>query len=83
VIVNPESTIATVFSHFPLTSPVVMLVRVAMNNVGWGELLISMILLAAAFFGSVWVAGKIYRTGILMYGKKASWNELFKWIKQS
>ncbi len=83
VIVNPESTIALVFSHFPLTSPVVMLVRVAMDSVSWAELLISMALLVVAFFGSVWVAGKIYRTGILMYGKKASWKELFKWIKQS
>lgn len=83
VIINPESTIALIFSHFPLTSPVVMLVRVAMDNVGWGELIISMVLLVGAFFGSVWMAGKIYRTGILMYGKKASWKELFKWIRLS
>lgn len=81
VIVNPESTIATVFSHFPLTSPVVMLVRVAMDTASWGELLISMSLLILAFIGSVWLAGKIYRTGILMYGKKASWKELYKWLK--
>ncbi|MFK7757534.1 MAG: ABC transporter permease [Flavobacteriales bacterium] len=81
IIVNPESTIATVFSIFPLTSPIIMMVRVAMGNFEWWELALSMIALVATFIGSVWVAGKIYRTGILMYGKKVSYKELWKWLR--
>ncbi len=81
VIVNPESTIATVFSIFPLTSPVIMLVRVAMNSYEWWELALSIVVLIATFIGTVWLSGKIYRTGILMYGKKASYKELWKWLR--
>ena len=81
VIVNPESTIATVFSIFPLTSPIIMLVRVSMGSFEWWELALSMIVLIATFIGTVALAGKIYRTGILMYGKKVSYRELWKWLK--
>jgi ABC-2 type transport system permease protein len=49
-------------------------------DVPWWELLLSMGLLVMAFLGMVWVAGRIYRTGILMYGKKVTWKELGKWI---
>ncbi|MEJ6796462.1 MAG: ABC transporter permease [Flavobacteriales bacterium] len=81
VIVNPESTIATVFSIFPLTSPIIMLVRVSMGSFEWWELALSMMVLIATFIGTVALAGKIYRTGILMYGKKVSYRELWKWLK--
>lgn len=81
VIVNPESTIATVFSIFPLTSPIIMLVRVSMGSFEWWELVLSVIVLIATFIGTVALAGKIYRTGILMYGKKVSYKELWKWLK--
>ncbi len=81
VIVNPESTIATVFSIFPLTSPIIMLVRVSMGSFEWWELALSIIVLIATFIGTVALAGKIYRTGILMYGKKVSYMELWKWLK--
>ena len=81
VIVNPESTIATVFSIFPLTSPIIMLVRVSMGSFEWWELALSIIVLIATFIGTVALAGKIYRTGILMYGKKVSYRELWKWLK--
>lgn len=81
VIVNPESTIATVFSIFPLTSPIIMLVRVSMGSFEWWELVLSVIILIATFIGTVALAGKIYRTGILMYGKKVSYKELWKWLK--
>lgn len=81
VIVNPESTIATVFSIFPLTSPIIMLVRVSMGSFECWELALSMIVLIATFIGTVALAGKIYRTGILMYGKKVSYRELWKWLK--
>lgn len=79
---NPNSTVAVWCSEIPFTSPVVMLVRVAMGGEGMVlQVLLSMILLVGTFIGSTWVAAKIYRTGILMYGKKPSYKELFKWLR--
>lgn len=77
---NPEGPIAFWFSMIPLTSPVVMMARIPFGVPPW-ELLLSMILLVTSFVFMVWLSGKIYRTGILMYGKKASWKELAKWIR--
>lgn len=78
---NPESNTVFWTSVFPLTSPVVMMVRVAMGTAQLWELLFSMSLLITGFLLCTWLAGKIYRTGILMYGKKITYKELFKWIK--
>jgi len=80
VIENPHGSIAVAFSIFPLTSPIVMLMRIPFG-VPWWELLISMALLLVTFFGIVWFAAKIYRVGILMYGKKPSYKDLYKWLK--
>ncbi len=80
VINDPHGTVATVFSMIPLTSPIVMMMRIPFG-VPWWQILISMTLLFGTFFGVVWFAAKIYRVGILMYGKKPSWKELFKWLK--
>lgn len=77
---NPEGTATTIFSLVPLTSPVVMMVRVAMG-VAILEAVMSMLLLVGGFLLATWVAGKIYRTGILMYGKKVNYRELWKWIR--
>lgn len=77
---DPHGTIATVFSMVPLTSPIVMMMRIPFG-VPWWQIAISMILLFGTFFGVVWFAAKIYRVGILMYGKKPGWKELFKWLK--
>jgi len=80
---NPEGAAVFWFSQIPLTSPIVMMVRVAMGFDGssiW-ELILSMALLIAGFVFCVWLAGKIYRVGILMYGKKVSYKELAKWLK--
>jgi len=76
---NPEGPIAFWFSMIPFTSPIVMMARIPFGVPGW-QLALSMFLLIAAFIGMVWVAGKIYRTGILMYGKKPSWKEIGKWL---
>ena len=78
---NPDSASMFWLSLFPLTSPVVMLVRIAMGSAELWEVLLSMTLLIITFIGAVWVAAKIYRTGILMYGKKPSYKEIFKWLK--
>ncbi len=79
VMSNPNSAIAQFFSIFPLTSPIVMMVRLPFGVPAW-ELALSMIMLVVGFLFFTWIAGKIYRTGILMYGKKTSWKELGKWL---
>jgi len=82
---NPEGASVFWFSLFPLTSPIVMMVRIAMgfdSGTVW-QLFLSMGLLIAGFLGAVWLAGKVYRVGILMYGKKTTYKELWKWIRFS
>ncbi len=80
VITHPESPLVFWFSMIPLTSPIIMMVRVALG-VQITDLVISMIFLVLGFVGTVWVAARVYRTGILMYGKKATYGELWKWIR--
>ncbi len=80
VIENPHGTVSTVFSMIPLTSPIVMLMRIPFG-VPWWQVLISIFLLVASILFITWLAAKIYRVGILMYGKKPSYKELFKWMK--
>ena len=75
---TPDSPIMVWASMIPFTSPIVMMGRIP-SGVPWYQLLTSMALLVAGFIFTTWLAGKIYRTGILMYGKKASWKEMFKW----
>lgn len=79
VVTDPNSGIAQFFSIFPLTSPIVMMVRLPFGVPVW-ELALSMVCLVIGFLFFTWVAGKIYRTGILMYGKKTSWKEIGKWL---
>ena len=75
---DPNSSLAVFGSLFPLTSPVVMMGRITYDIPTW-ELITSMILLIGCFILFTWMTGKIYRTGILMYGKKPSWKEMIKW----
>lgn len=77
---NPEGSLAFWGSIIPLTSPIVMLVRIPYGVPVW-ELLLSMITLIGAFLVVTWIASKIYRTGILMYGKKVSYKEIWKWLR--
>ena len=80
VINDPHGPISTVFSMIPFTSPIVMLMRVPFG-VAWYEIAISMALLLCTFVFMVWMAAKIYRVGILMYGKKPTYKDLWKWLK--
>ncbi len=80
VINDPHGPISTIFSMIPFTSPIVMLMRVPFG-VPWYEIAISMALLLVTFVFMVWFAAKIYRVGILMYGKKPTYKDLWKWIK--
>jgi len=79
-ITNPEGQLVFWFSIIPFTSPVVMMARIPFNPPVI-EIILSMGLLVLTFLAMTWLAGKIYRTGILMYGKKASYRELIKWIR--
>jgi len=79
VMTNPESKLGYWFSIVPFTSPVVMMVRMPFDppaaDIAW-----SMAALVAGFIGTTWLAARIYRTGILMYGKKVTYRELGKWL---
>jgi len=79
VIQNPGSSIAFWFSMIPLTSPIVMLVRLPFGVPLW-EIVLSMSLLIGGFFATAWLAARIYRVGVLMYGKKVTFRELSKWL---
>jgi len=76
---NPEGPLAFWTSIIPLTSPVTMMVRIPFGIPAW-QIILSMVLLLATIFGTIWMAGKIYRTGILMYGKKVNLKEIVKWL---
>jgi ABC-2 type transport system permease protein len=79
VMQNPHGSLAFWMSMIPLTSPVVMVVRLPFGVPGW-ELALSMFLLVATFIVAVWLAGRIFRIGVLMYGQKVSFNLLRKWL---
>jgi ABC-2 type transport system permease protein len=79
---NPESPLAFWFSLIPLTSPIVMMARIPFGVPYW-QIALSMALMLVTFGAFVWMAAKIYRTGILMYGKKTSWKEMWKWLRYS
>lgn len=76
---EPDSTIAFWASIIPFTSPINMIVRLP-YGVPVYELILSMVLLIAGFLGTSWLSARIYRVGILMYGKKLTWKDLSKWL---
>ncbi|MBE7632895.1 ABC transporter permease [Tenacibaculum finnmarkense genomovar ulcerans] len=80
VVNDPHGPVSVIFSYIPLTSPIVMLMRVPFG-VAWWEIALSMLLLVLSFIAIVWVAAKIYRVGILMYGKKPTYKDLWKWMR--
>lgn len=80
IVNNPDSPLSFWLSIIPLTSPIAMMIRVPFGVPVW-ELALSMTLLVAGFIFTTWVASRIYRVGILMYGKKVSYKELIKWFR--
>ncbi len=80
VISNPEGALSFWLSIIPFTSPIIMMVRIPFGVPYW-ELALSMVMLVLGFIGTTWLAGRIYRTGILMYGKKINYKELWKWLR--
>lgn len=77
---NPDGQVAFWLSMIPFTSPVIMLARIPFG-VPWWEVALSVTLLVLGVIGAIWIAAKIYRTGILMYGKKINYKELWKWLR--
>ena len=77
---NPDGPLAFWCSMIPFTSPIVMMVRLPFDVPAW-QIILSLSILMLSFIGTTWMAGKIYRTGILMYGKKTTWKEMWKWMK--
>ncbi|MFZ4582500.1 MAG: ABC transporter permease, partial [Paludibacter sp.] len=77
---NPDGPLAFWCSIIPFTSPIVMMVRLPFDVPFW-QIALSISILVLSFIGTTWMAGKIYRTGILMYGKKTTWKEMWKWLK--
>lgn len=80
IVNNPDSSLSVWLSMIPFTSPISMMVRIPFGVPIW-QIVLSIVLLAGTFVLMTWVAAKIYRTGILMYGKKLSYKEIFKWLK--
>ena len=80
IVNDPDSSLAVWMSMIPFTSPVVMMVRSPFGIPIW-QVVVSALILAGTFIGMTWVAAKIYSTGILMYGKKLTYKEVFKWLK--
>jgi ABC-2 type transport system permease protein len=83
---HPNTPIAFWSSMIPFTSPIVMMGRIANGvpeAVPWWQLFLSMAFLIAGFLLTTWFAGKIYRTGILLYGKRVTWKEMIRWLRRS
>jgi ABC-2 type transport system permease protein len=80
IVNNPDSSLSVWLSMIPFTSPISMMVRIPFGVPIW-QIVLSVVLLAGTFVFMTWFAAKIYRTGILMYGKKLSYKEIFKWLK--
>lgn len=78
----PDSSLAIFGSLFPFTSPIVMIARLPFGVPGW-QIWLSVALLVVTFVGCAWLSAKIYKVGILMFGKKSTWKDLWKWLKQN
>jgi ABC-2 type transport system permease protein len=81
IIEAPNSTLAVTLSMLPFFSPIPMVVRVAVADVPFWQPLVSFLIMVATFLGSVWMSARIYRIGILMYGKKAKLSDLIRWMR--
>lgn len=81
VLSKPDGTAAVILSLIPFFSPILMFMRITVQQPPWWQIALSIVLLIGAILGAVWVAAKIYRVGVLMYGKRPSLPELMKWLK--
>lgn len=80
---DPNTPLAIALSMIPFFSPILMVVRVAVTNVPFWQVALSFLILCLTFVGTIWVCGRIYRVGILMYGKKPTLRDLVRWFRYS
>ena len=78
---NPDAPVSVALSLVPFFSPILMVVRAAATEVPFWQMGLALVLLALGFLGTIWVASRIYRVGILMYGKKATFRDLARWVR--
>jgi ABC-2 type transport system permease protein len=83
VLRNPSGTASTILSMIPFFSPVLMFLRIGLEMPPWWQIALSIVLMIATILGAVWIASKIYRVGVLMYGKRPTLPELMRWLKYS
>lgn len=81
MLIAPQSTLSRVMSLIPISSPILMPLRMSLVDVPWYEVAASVGLISLACIGSIWVSGRIYRVGLLMYGKRPSLRELVRWVR--
>ncbi|MDB4906727.1 MAG: hypothetical protein JWO05_1511 [Gemmatimonadetes bacterium] len=81
VLLNPGSTLAKVVSWLPFSAPIMMPLRMSLISISWTEISVVLLGVAIGCVGAIWLAARIYRVGLLMYGKKPSYRELLKWIR--
>jgi ABC-2 type transport system permease protein len=80
---DPNGTLSTILSLIPFFSPILMIARIAAAEVPLWQIGLSIFLLVITFFACLWIAAKIYRIGILMYGKKPTFKDLIKWFRSA
>ena len=80
ILINPTSTLSTVMSLLPFSAPIIMPLRLALGSVPWYELVISLVGVLLACWGATWLAARIYRVGLLMYGKRPTLREMARWV---
>lgn len=83
VLANPASTLAKVMSWLPFSAPIIMPMRMSLISISWTELAATLAGLVVACLVAIWVSARIYRVGLLMYGKRPSWGELVRWIRMA
>jgi ABC-2 type transport system permease protein len=79
---NPDGILSVIGSLIPFSTPIVMITRIAITDVPFWQISLSILLMAGTFMGTMWLSAKIYSVGILSYGKSANWKELMKWMRQ-
>jgi ABC-2 type transport system permease protein len=83
VITNPSGTLATVVSLIPFCTPLIMYLRISIAMPPIWQIALSLVLMALAIYAAIWIASRIYRVGILMYGKRPNLPEILRWLKYS
>ena len=83
ILESPDSTLAVVLSLVPFLTPLLMFLRIVILTPPWWQIALSLALMGLAIWGVLWVAGRIYRVGILMYGKKPTFPELLRWVRHA